>query len=251
MIHHAPCPKCHHVRQPNDASDAGICPACGLVFSKWATRAEFVPPSTRPTGLDSGDAPLAWTAWLLAAPQAPSAIVWWGRATTLVVLLIWGIALLRVDYTDVEVYESFMHLILLPIHEAGHVLFRILGEFMGVAGGSLMQLLLPCGIGIAFVVKQRNPFGAAVCLWWVGVSLLDLAPYIYDARDPKLMLLSGTTGAEGFHDWIYLLDTIGQTDRSPAWGRWAWRLGTLITMTGLAWGALILQRQRPDPANAL
>ncbi len=243
------CPKCHHVRQPNEAGDAAICPACGLVFAKWAARAEFVAPATQRRARE--DEGTAWTAALLATPEAPSSLVWWGRVGTLALLLIWGIALLRVDFTNVEVYESFMHLILLPIHEAGHVLFRLLGEFMGVAGGSLMQLLLPFGIGVAFVVKQRNPFGAAVCLWWVGVSLLDLAPYIYDARDPKLMLLSGTTGAEGFHDWIYLLDTIHQTAHSPAWGRWAWRLGAVTTLVGLLWGALILRCQRPAEENAL
>ena len=68
---------------------------------------------------------------------------------------------------------------------------RLLGEFMMVVGGSLFQLLLPFGIGVAFYVKQRDPFGAAICLWWTGASFVDLSPYIYDALYPKLTLLGG------------------------------------------------------------
>ncbi len=33
-------------------------------------------------------------------------------------------------------------------HELGHLLFGFLGEFMGVAGGSLNQLLIPIGAGV-------------------------------------------------------------------------------------------------------
>ncbi len=34
----------------------------------------------------------------------------------------------------------FLDLVNLPIHETGHLLFRPLGEFMMVAGGSLFQV---------------------------------------------------------------------------------------------------------------
>ena len=29
--------------------------------------------------------------------------------------------------------------------------------------------------------KNRDPFGAAIALWLFGVSMLDVAPYMYDA----------------------------------------------------------------------
>ena len=41
------CPKCAHARTPEETADPGICPACGLVFAKWAARDSFVPPSLR------------------------------------------------------------------------------------------------------------------------------------------------------------------------------------------------------------
>ena len=60
---------------------------------------------------------------------------------------------------------------------------------------------------IAFVRQAaRRPFGAAVCAWWAGQNLVDLAPYIADARALQLVLLGGRTGAEvEGHDWEYLL----------------------------------------------
>jgi hypothetical protein len=45
-------------------------------------------------------------------------------------------------------------------------------------------------------------------------SILDLAPYIYDARDPQLILLGGHTGEDGHHDWIYLLETFDRLQYS-------------------------------------
>ena len=84
-----------------------------------------------------------------------------------------------------------MHAINLAFHEAGHVIFRVLGNFMMVLGGSLMQLLIPAAVMVAFVFKHDNSFGGAVALWWLGQSAMDLAPYIYDARSGQLLLIGG------------------------------------------------------------
>ena len=99
----------------------------------------------------------------------------------------------------------FMHLINTPIHEAGHVLFRILGEFMGIAGGSLLQILVPI-VFFGYFVYHKKPFSAAIVLFWVGNNFLDVYVYANDAQVMQLPLLSGVTGSEGgFHDWNYLL----------------------------------------------
>jgi hypothetical protein len=134
----------------------------------------------------------------------PDLPTYYGRAAALLLVAIWGVFLARENYTDPD--GNFMHSILLPIHEAGHVFFRLFGEFMMVAGGSLFQLLLPFGIAVAFYVKQRDPFGAAMCLWWTGASLVDLSPYIYDALYPKLTLLAGKPAK-----------TAGRTTGSTSW----------------------------------
>ena len=38
---------------------------------------------------------------------------------------------------------SFLDNVDLPIHETGHLIFRLFGEFLMVAGGSLFQVILP------------------------------------------------------------------------------------------------------------
>jgi hypothetical protein len=109
------------------------------------------------------------------------------------------------------------------------------GEFFTITGGSAFQVLLPLMIGTAFFIKNRDPFGAAVCLWWTGASWIDLAPYIYDALHPQLMLLGGHTGEDGPHDWIYLLDALGALPQAHTWGHRAHTLGALLMLLALGW----------------
>ncbi len=172
-------------------------------------------------------------------------VTFYGRCAALILLVIWSWFLFGYDYRDGEIGASFMHDILLPIHEAGHVLFRPFGEFMMILGGSLFQLALPFGIGVAFIVKNRDNFGAAIGLWWASVSLIDLAPYIYDALHPQLILVGGGTGAEdGPHDWIYLLTTLGQLHNAQRWGAFVHVFGGLLMVGALVWGGAILWQHR-------
>jgi hypothetical protein len=160
------------------------------------------------------------------------------RATLLVGLIIWTWQFARAPMGVAT--DSVLHLPNLVFHEAGHVLFGLFGRFMTVLGGSLFQFALPLGLAIAFVT-QRNPFGAAVCTWWAGENLLDVAPYIADARALKLVLLGGRTGAEvQGHDWEYLLASLGWMRFDQAIGVGAHRLGLLIMIGALIWGAVYL-----------
>lgn len=97
-------------------------------------------------------------------------------------------------------------------------------------------LALPLAIGAAFLWRQGDPFGAAVCLWWTGASLVDLSPYIWDALQPQLTLLGGHTGESGGHDWIYLLERLGALRQAHGWGTAAHHLGTLVMGVALVWG---------------
>ncbi|MFH0908485.1 MAG: hypothetical protein V1929_06970 [bacterium] len=107
-------------------------------------------------------------------------------------------------------HPSFMHNVHLVFHEAGHVLLAWASPLWHSFGGTLGQLAVPLAITIAFIVKNRDGFGAAVCGWWFGHSLVDVAPYINDARKMQLTLLGGQTGmdVEG-HDWNFILDRLG------------------------------------------
>ncbi|PYS98647.1 MAG: hypothetical protein DMF63_14745, partial [Acidobacteria bacterium] len=104
---------------------------------------------------------------------------------------------------------SFLDLVDLPIHETGHLIFHPFGEFLGIAGGSLFQVILPA-VFVGYFVWREQYYSAAIVLFWVGQSILNVWVYAADAVVMQLVLTSGFTGSEGsFHDWNYLLTTTG------------------------------------------
>ena len=241
----AQCPKCGH-KPPQPLPANAACPACGIYMFKW------VQASRAPAKIEADDdrelrddEEGGFIASLFQPLEKMDEISFYGRCIVLALLAVWSWFLFGYDYRDGEIGGSFMHNILLPIHEAGHMLFRPFGEFLMILGGSLFQLALPFGIGVAFILKNRDNFGAAIGLWWASASLVDLSPYIYDALHPQLTLLGGGTGADdGPHDWIYLLITLGQIDNAQRWGSFVHACGGLLMVAALTWGMTILLRQR-------
>jgi hypothetical protein len=237
------CPKCGYLlSQP--LPDSAACPACGIYFFKYSQyRSRHVPvlPDTQtvPSTYSLHDI----TEILLKPMEKIDEPTFYGRCIVFALLVLWSWFLFAYDYRIGEMGSSFMHNILLPIHEAGHVLFMPFGNFMNILGGSLFQLLLPFGTGIAFFWINKDNFGAAIGMWWVSVSLLDLAPYIYDARHPQLILLGGHTGEDGPHDWIYLLSVMGQLHHAQGWGAFVHTLGGILMFVALSWAMAVLWRQ--------
>ena len=155
------------------------------------------------------------------------------RAAIVVALAAWTLWFARTPLSD-DAMSSFLHLPDLVFHEAGHVLFVPFGRFMSVLGGSLMQVLVPL-IAVAAFVRQDEPFGAAICAWWAGQNLVDLAPYIADARALQLVLLGGHTGAEvEGHDWEFILLQLGVEPCDHTLGMGAYACGILVMVASLA-----------------
>lgn len=104
---------------------------------------------------------------------------------------------------------SFLDLVDLPIHETGHLLFRIFGEFLGIAGGTIFQLIVPA-VFVGYFWWNEKYYSAAIVLFWVGQSIINVYIYAADAVVMQLVLTSGLTGSEGsFHDWNYMLTRLG------------------------------------------
>ncbi len=168
-----------------------------------------------------------------------------GRVLIFLVIFIWGwkfiLASIESNYTGM----SFMHLVNLPFHEAGHIIFRPFGQFMSVLGGSLLQLLIPLICLIVFIVKTRDTFAASVSLWWFGESFMDLAPYINDARDLRLILLGGVTGRDvpDYHDWEFILRKLGLLQYDHLLANIAYKTGILLMMITFIWAGYILFKQ--------
>jgi hypothetical protein len=158
-------------------------------------------------------------------------------------VLTWRFARIPIDGGATS---SFLDLPNLVFHEAGHFLFMPFGRFMTVLGGSLTQVLVPIVCAVAFL-RQENPFAAAVCAWWAGENLINLAPYIADARALRLPLLGGATGAEvEGHDWEYLLGTLGWLHLDRTIGRATQVTGVAVMIASTAWAAY---GARPIPSH--
>jgi len=212
--------------------DAAVeCPRCGIVFAKFMER------PADPVVLPIAETP----------PQVASdplqGLTRLARAAVLAGLIVWTWQFARAPM-GVAVADSVLHWPNLVFHEAGHVLLGFFGRFVSVLGGSLFQFALPLALAGVFL-KQHNPFGAVVCTWWAGQNLLDLAPYIADARALQLVLLGGKTGAEvEGHDWEYLLTELGWLRFDRTLGALAHRLGLMMMAGALIWGAVYLARNR-------
>jgi hypothetical protein len=175
--------------------------------------------------------------------EAPDGLVLAGRAVVWLGLTIWGLQFMAMDPATNAIGRSVMHLVNIPFHEAGHVLFQPFGRFLQILGGSLFQVLVPLIVAGAFLARL-HPFGAAVGLWWTGQSLMDVAPYIHDARRMTLPLIGGGTGQDRpwLHDWHNLLSRLGMLNWDhtlAAAVRWS---GSAIMALGLVWGAVVLVR---------
>ena len=239
------CPECG--RRRDAAGEQAVCSGCGLVFAKWAQRVLGHQPVRRAPRAAAADhrsyGRLA--AWLFPRLERVDAVAFYARCATYGLFVVWGLYFVSLELGSNEIGNSFMHRVNLVFHEAGHVIFMPFGHFMMVLGGTLGQLLMPLIAGVALLWKNRDAFGASLALWWLGQSCMDVAPYINDARDLRLPLLGGGTGQDrpGMHDWENLLLELGLLQHERGIALAAERLGEMLLLLGLGWGALVLRRQ--------
>jgi hypothetical protein len=177
--------------------------------------------------------------------ESSTPIVFWGRLAVFAGLFVWGGYFILLEMQSNEIGNSFMHTLNLVFHEAGHVIFRLLGHFMMVLGGSLMQILVPLIIAGTFLFKYHNNFAASVGLWWTGQSMMDIAPYINDARARQLPLLGGGDGMDRpwMHDWYNILSDLNMLKSDHIIASIVDTLGELVVLLSLAWGGYLLWQQ--------
>ena len=264
-MNHDSCPKCGHAPLPQEQAFPAACPACGIVLAKLKS-ARLVNEAGRDLrirqtldapdhALHDGDSLVARArALLFHVPPQVSRLNWQGRIIVLAVFGLWTLWIFRdINIPEGNPGSNFLHMVLLPFHEAGHyAIFRWFGEFFMILGGTLGQHLMPIVLGGALLIKRRDPFGAAMFFWLLGFSFADMGVYMYDAFDPKLMLLGGSTGAESDgHDWQNIFGDLGLLKRARGIGVFFGGMGRMMMLLGLIWGACMLWLQKARLSDAV
>lgn len=137
---------------------------------------------------------------------------------------------------DPTIYR-FLDRVDLVFHEAGHVIFGFFGEFIGLLGGSLMQVLIPA-IVTGYFILHGQQWSGMVTLFWVGQSLFNVSVYVKDARARALPLLGDDPSA---HDWHLILGRLGLLRWDQAIGNLAYLAGFLALAVAIVGGLYFSQ----------
>ncbi len=121
-------------------------------------------------------------------------------------------------------------------HEIGHIVCAPFGWFLTVAGGSIWQVLLYALLA-AWTMIVRRQVTVPLLLWTlVGLSCMNLAPYIGDARARDLPLLFGMS--KDHHDWWNLLGRYGLLEYDHTFAAIATGAGLVIGGAAVLLGLL-------------
>lgn len=240
------CPKCNaELREQTD-----MCLSCGIIFEKYfryhpePTQQQESAPPTLIIYDDEDLHPLQQL--LFTESRKPGSLYLIARSFIIIALVVWSWRLVSPSIESNAAGESFLHLVNLPFHEAGHIIFRPFGSFITSLGGTLGQLLMPLICMYVLLVQTRDPFGASVAFWWFGENFLDIAPYMNDARAGVMPLLGGNYGHSspyGFHDWEYLLTESGLIQYDHILAKMTFVIGVCVMLLALVWAGVLVLRQ--------
>jgi hypothetical protein len=153
----------------------------------------------------------------------------WARLALFAIFAIWV-------WRHMREPDGLLHGSLLVFHEAGHVFFMPLGEFMMVLGGSLFQLLVPAFL-VGYFAVRRDAFGACFAALYLAASCADVAVYIADARAGDLPLIGGAHRSN--HDWTFLLIEMKRLEQDTVIGHAVHGAGRLIYLGALFSGGWV------------
>lgn len=237
------CPKCNH-EQPDGHAE---CVGCGVIFAKVRTldrlEEDGTSASAESDAVDDSE-PSGWKQLLLQVPEDVNPVTLMLKGLLWLALAVWAAKFIFSSVDSNYAGRSILHVVNLPFHEAGHLIFIPFGRFLSVLGGSLMQLIVPAVCAAVLLLRTRDAFGASVAMWWLAQNFMDIAPYINDARALDLLLLGGFTGKEvaDYHDWEYILGKLGWLRLDHVLANLSQFIGILLMISALVWGGVILKR---------
>lgn len=125
----------------------------------------------------------------------------------------------------------FIDNINLIFHEAGHIIFSVLGNFIGLLGGTLMQILIPIVFSIYFF-KNKQYFSFSLLLFWVSQNFFNI--YIY-AKDAIVMELPLLGGDNVYHDWNSLLSRLGILEHTDKVAQTLYFIGIIVLIFAIVY----------------
>jgi hypothetical protein len=162
------------------------------------------------------------------------------KPTTVIETVIWlGLlpALVDMLHSPLESLTGrIVHVLVFAPHELGHFLCFPFGTWLGIAGGSIWQILFFVLLGLGFFFLYRKPGAAWLFMAIAGFSFIDLSVYIADASQRHLPLVSqilpsalGLADAStAGHDWGNLLTSAGLLE-------YDWLIALLSIFVGVVW----------------
>ena len=94
----------------------------------------------------------------------------------------------------------------LGFHELGHLLFAWAPGLIPPLSGSIVQVAVPLGLAIYFLIR-REAYASALVFAWAATSAANVSVYAADAESQALVLLGN-----GRHDWAWVFGSIGHLD---------------------------------------
>lgn len=215
------------------------CPACSnksLSFNEVEIFCQNCPIYRKP--LSFWQKPLVWA----------YTRYWWWRLPILVWFVVMLVQNLKNPIFAMNRLSNPFSALDFGMHELGHQIFSVFGEFMRIAGGSIFQCLFPLLWMIGFLQK-RWYFAATMCWCWLGLNLFDVASYAADARARVLPLATGLAGLyeqgsdevyDRAHDWYQLLSRTGHLENDLIIARGLRIAATTTFVTGFIFGGILL-----------
>ena len=127
----------------------------------------------------------------------------------------------------------------LCIHELGHLIFGWSGQFLAVAGGTIIQLAAPI-FGMWNFYQQQDFFAVTLCFGWLSTNLFNVSRYMADARSMEIPLVSLGSTENTIHDWNFLFGQMGLLPFDHSIAGIVWFLAVLSMLVCISAGVWML-----------
>lgn len=149
---------------------------------------------------------------------------WWLSAVLVLPAVYFVVT--RGEYTLADDVELF-------VHEFGHLVFAPFGAPLRMAGGTILQLLVPAALA-AYAYSYDYRAATQLFTFWFGHSAINVSVYAADARAQELPLVSLAGGNNVMHDWHWMLSRLGILELDAVIGVAFWVVGALCFAAAIA-----------------